>query len=547
MTDQSPAHEAQDPGTSPERLLALTQSHPELHAQILLHPSCPEPARQWILATNPDARAAYEKHQAGDAVEVTATPEPAGADESALDAESWLAPAEEAAALAELPEADDPAALAGAADADVTPDIVDADVEAEAAGVADAHPAGATSHEWQIADTGEITETSPLRPEPTDELPALEDELVPAPIASPTPVPTPPVSPAPAPAASPVPAPDVDPDATTLLPAVDHAPSEQPRTRTYPAVPSQSAREIYGTSTWGAGYRDPSASSASERPAAASARPMPAASPSEYSYPSSAASASAAGSAAAAGGAAQADAGSGDGPLDAGSAAPSASGQHHAGQPTSAAQAGPSASPIGADTAQRRRVALWAGGGCLALLALLVLGAVLLLGLRGGGDKSVPGVSTGEASPSASSAQPSDASSSAAPSESPSASASPSPTALAKPAPDGARELSTIVSPSGNIQCVLAGDEVGCSIASRDYTAGGQEDCSGASFSIAVADGAAAMDCGRSFATGGTTLDYGTSAVSGDFACTSASDGMTCWSTRTGHGFTVRKASYETF
>jgi hypothetical protein len=33
----------------------------------------------------------------------------------------------------------------------------------------------------------------------------------------------------------------------------------------------------------------------------------------------------------------------------------------------------------------------------------------------------------------------------------------------------------------------------------------------------------------------------------GDMACTSRSDGMTCWNIMTGHGFTVNRASYDTF
>ena len=55
---RSAAQEAGDPSTSPERLLELTEKHPQLHRLIVLNPSCPDVARQWILATNPWAKTA---------------------------------------------------------------------------------------------------------------------------------------------------------------------------------------------------------------------------------------------------------------------------------------------------------------------------------------------------------------------------------------------------------------------------------------------------------------------------------------------------------
>ena len=57
---RSTAEEAADPGTSPERLLELTEKHPQLHRLIVMNPSAPEVARQWILATNQWAKQAYD-------------------------------------------------------------------------------------------------------------------------------------------------------------------------------------------------------------------------------------------------------------------------------------------------------------------------------------------------------------------------------------------------------------------------------------------------------------------------------------------------------
>src|SRR5699024_6936352 len=62
---RSTIEEAGDPHTGPERLLELTEKHPQLHRLIVLNPSCPEVARQWILATNPWAKQAYEESLAG--------------------------------------------------------------------------------------------------------------------------------------------------------------------------------------------------------------------------------------------------------------------------------------------------------------------------------------------------------------------------------------------------------------------------------------------------------------------------------------------------
>ncbi|WP_114855095.1 hypothetical protein [Brachybacterium sp. YJGR34] len=61
---RSAAEEAGDPSTAPERLIELTESRPQLHRLLVLNPSTPEVAREWILATDPWAREAYDAHRA---------------------------------------------------------------------------------------------------------------------------------------------------------------------------------------------------------------------------------------------------------------------------------------------------------------------------------------------------------------------------------------------------------------------------------------------------------------------------------------------------
>lgn len=116
----------------------------------------------------------------------------------------------------------------------------------------------------------------------------------------------------------------------------------------------------------------------------------------------------------------------------------------------------------------------------------------------------------------------------------------------ASPAPEGALKLVSFVTPSGNIACTFDGDAVGCSVRDRDYPE--DVDCSDGPFSVRIADGAVETACGEDF-TGqdAPELAYGASAVSGSVACTSESDGLTCWDTRKGTGFTLSREQYETF
>jgi hypothetical protein len=116
------------------------------------------------------------------------------------------------------------------------------------------------------------------------------------------------------------------------------------------------------------------------------------------------------------------------------------------------------------------------------------------------------------------------------------------------PAPDGAQEMNELRSPTGNISCRLEEDSASCSVEDRDYSDAGLEDCEDGPFSLTVADEDAGRACGESFLSDSAdTLEYDDSAVRGDMACTSRFDGMTCWNTMTGHGFTVNRVTYDTF
>ncbi|MFH5821621.1 hypothetical protein [Georgenia sp. AZ-5] len=113
-------------------------------------------------------------------------------------------------------------------------------------------------------------------------------------------------------------------------------------------------------------------------------------------------------------------------------------------------------------------------------------------------------------------------------------------------APPGAQPMNDFTSPSGNIACSLGETEASCTIGDRSFA--DPAGCAAGPVTLVVGTGgAAAPDCTRAAAPAAGTLPYGQSATAGLFACTSEQDGMTCWSTLTGSGFSVARAGFTTF
>jgi hypothetical protein len=488
-TPRSPAEEAQDPSTSPERLMELTERHPQLHGLLVDNPSCPDVARQWILATNPRVRAKHQPQQSAqsdlpqqtDQAEKTQRPDPAQQSDEPDHPATSGDPEDTADVLATRPIARTAPATPGPEDAASSSAETDDGPPTQAMGPADA--------------------PAPLRGEPVEGARAESAPADPYGQEPPT-------------------APGGDPDAQSAwgLPPVADAPATAPvlpPIRPVQEHPAAAAAASSGTvrhvkSDRGVVPLGPAASAPSmPSPAQSASTQEPG-----YGYP-----------------------------------APAPTANYEEPAQAGAAYAGPDgpdeyddADDHGdGDDSGRSRATWWACGGCL-LLALIVA-LVAIFGLRsffsGGDDESAQQTST---------------SSSAAkePSEKPSASddEKDKKTTEAKdksPAPDDAKDLSRVVSPTGNITCSLDDDSVGCSLKDRSF-GGDSEDCSSGPFSISVADKKADLECGTTF--GGdspTTLAYEQSAATGDSACRSESEGMTCWNVKTGHGFTVSKSSYETF
>ena len=422
---RSTAEEAVDPGTSPERLLELTERHPQLHRLIVSNPSTPEVARQWILATNPWAKQAPDE----------ATPdEDAGGEDSA----------EEGAAEDE----DDP-------------------------------------------DEGEPTQLHQAVPDERPEEDPAED-------------------------------PDEEPDDSAS------AWGDFPEALVWGGAGAAGAAGA-------AAAHDPEASEPSVTPPPAPPAqrapvPQPAQGTESAAGPSSPSST------------VRLSPQASVVPLGAATGPSAAAGAQNA-APGPAAAA-PAAAAVAADDEDEdddgsRRKAWIACGGCLvlALLLLLVigLGARALLSSPEDEGYTRDSSTTSEESASEDAAEE--------PTEEETTEEDP-----VSPAPEGAQEMNALRSPTGNISCTLEEDSVSCSLEDSDYSGAGLEDCGDDPFTISVAGEEAGRACGDSvLSDSAETLEYESSAVRGDMACTSRSDGMTCWNTMTGHGFMVNRASYETF
>lgn len=173
----------------------------------------------------------------------------------------------------------------------------------------------------------------------------------------------------------------------------------------------------------------------------------------------------------------------------------------------------------------------------LALAAVLVLFVILIFnGVFGSGSPSASPTPTSQSG----SSQAQDSSS-----PTPSDSATPSASTTAYPAPAGAVRASLIQAPSGNIACSLADDTVACTIFSSDYASKSFGTC-GATTTLKADATSAGLGCGTEVSKGGTSLSYGTAATSGNVACVSSEQGISCWNTVSGQSFALARGGWQT-
>lgn len=502
---RSTAQEASDPSTTPERLLELTEKHPQLQKSIVLNPSCPEIARKWILATNPWAKKAYEE-----SVGTTGSG-------SAQDTTSAGAAAAGASGGPAATGREGSSAAAGSSS-----DAADQATRALPVG-------GPPTAEHRPAPAASVPAPSPAAPDDTavwgtfSETDAWGGTTGRASV--------PPSASAPSPVTNP----------STEAIAADIPGSTNVRVsqaaRVVPLGPQGAAGAAAAGAAGAAAGAQPAAPGPNAAYRPAGQHPSPAPSPAHAGYGAAGAGRPSPSYAA---------------PAPAGSMQ-SASQQPgspepapgNAWAPVTGSQAAPAAgvfpaeeSTDGEDPGRDRRRSWLACGGCLVLVLV-----VLLVGVLGGRAWLSDDEGSYERDSSTSAAE----SPSEEPSEEPTTE-EPTEEDPVSPAPDGAQERTELHSPTGNIICKLEENSVACSVVERDFSGSSLEDCDAGPFSIQVGEEETGLACGKSFLSdSATSMEYDQSAKHGNVACTSRFDGMTCWNVMTGHGFMVNKVTYSKF
>ncbi|ACQ80870.1 hypothetical protein Bcav_2625 [Beutenbergia cavernae DSM 12333] len=131
------------------------------------------------------------------------------------------------------------------------------------------------------------------------------------------------------------------------------------------------------------------------------------------------------------------------------------------------------------------------------------------------------------------------------------AGASAVPTPSATP-PEGAVEIASFVTPSGNIGCDMSGDGVTCRIGDYTFTPPPADGCTGTVGGVVELDAEGTdVPCVAEVppvsAPDAAVLDYGESSAVGGYACTSERTGLRCLSLETGHGFVLARAALTEF
>lgn len=179
--------------------------------------------------------------------------------------------------------------------------------------------------------------------------------------------------------------------------------------------------------------------------------------------------------------------------------------------------------------------------GAAALLFVVILVIVFQQLITSGRDLATSPTTSATAAPTAQAA-PSQAAPKTA--EATEATPTPEPTPM-RPAPSGAIEASSFTTPAENIHCRINSDNVECSIYTYDYPSPGQ--CEGLTATYVVGtEGTVNADCQYAVSVS-DVYDYNTAVSLNGFACTLETDGVTCWSVMSGHGFELKRAADRIF
>ncbi|WP_129587601.1 variant leucine-rich repeat-containing protein [Actinomyces minihominis] len=115
------------------------------------------------------------------------------------------------------------------------------------------------------------------------------------------------------------------------------------------------------------------------------------------------------------------------------------------------------------------------------------------------------------------------------------------------PAASDALNVSHFVSPSGNIACRIAPEAAECTLNAFAFADANLANCGAGPLTIRATEFSSELDCSapQISASGATTLAYGDSAASDDYACTSSEFGVACWNTISGAGFGISRGGYQ--
>ena len=124
--------------------------------------------------------------------------------------------------------------------------------------------------------------------------------------------------------------------------------------------------------------------------------------------------------------------------------------------------------------------------------------------------------------------------------------AKPSPKETLAPAPSDAQHSNRLTTKTGNMTCSIQRSDMWCTVKDQNGgIAGCHED---QSITVVLGDsGGPVSSCTSKsdYAAQGNVLEYDQTITSGDFACTSDTEGTTCWNTVTGKGFFLARQDYH--
>ncbi|WP_194786170.1 LppP/LprE family lipoprotein [Actinomyces haliotis] len=118
--------------------------------------------------------------------------------------------------------------------------------------------------------------------------------------------------------------------------------------------------------------------------------------------------------------------------------------------------------------------------------------------------------------------------------------------------PYGGDDLALILSPSGNIECDISSSDIGCGAKESDWRVVPDEGPAIWAYGLGETGEPTTIAKGDDFMAGyepgsAQTVRYGQVVYYGNFVVASAENGITVWSTKSGHGFLMNKQEVLTF